>query len=163
MGYLFHNVLFSSFLPLQEIRHVLPRLRGDDTGRKRRPRLLHGCVSNWWGVARFECRGWGSLAFYSRTQAFKRLRTTAIMRALTSGFLRLRIRTLNRLGSFFRMSQQRVTRPPENKATLFDYQAPPHVTNLKIGAPGVSLLKKCTDVLKRAAIHRMVRILLNSY
>lgn len=42
-----------------------------------------------------------------------------------------------------------------SRSTLFDYLAP-GMTNLKMGAPGEPTLKKCADMLKKAAIHRMV-------
>ncbi len=45
----------------------------------------------------------------------------------------------------------------DNKATLFDYLAPSGFTNLKMGAPGLSQLKRCTEVLSEATAHRMVR------
>lgn len=40
-------------------------------------------------------------------------------------------------------------------ATLFDYMAP-GMTNLKMGAPGEAMLKKCAEAMKKAAVHRMV-------
>lgn len=40
-------------------------------------------------------------------------------------------------------------------ATLFDYMAPGMV-NLKMGAPGEAMLKKCAEAMKKAAVHRMV-------
>ena len=40
-------------------------------------------------------------------------------------------------------------------ATLFDYMAP-GMTNLKMGAPGETMLKKCAEAMKKAAVHRMV-------
>ena len=44
------------------------------------------------------------------------------------------------------------------RSTIFDYMAP-GMTNLKIGAPGDSVLKKCAEAVKNAAVHRMVRSL----
>ena len=41
------------------------------------------------------------------------------------------------------------------RSTIFDYMAP-GMTNLKIGAPGDSVLKKCAEAVKKAAVHRMV-------
>lgn len=41
-------------------------------------------------------------------------------------------------------------------ATLFDYMAPGMI-NLKMGAPGEAMLKKCAEAMKKAAVHRMVR------
>ena len=40
-------------------------------------------------------------------------------------------------------------------ATLFDYTAPGMI-NLKMGAPGEAMLKKCAEAMKKAAVHRMV-------
>ena len=40
-------------------------------------------------------------------------------------------------------------------ATLFDYMAP-EMTNLKMGAPGETMLKKCAEAMKKAAVYRMV-------
>ena len=42
-----------------------------------------------------------------------------------------------------------------NLQTLYDYMAP-GMTNLKMGAPGESMLKKCAEAVKKAAVHRMV-------
>jgi len=44
------------------------------------------------------------------------------------------------------------------RSTIFDYMAP-GMTNLKIGAPGDFMLKKCAEAVKKAAVHRMVRSL----
>ena len=46
-----------------------------------------------------------------------------------------------------------------NSATLFDYVSRPGVTNFKMGAPGEVALQKCTEILKKATVHRMVRSL----
>ena len=45
-----------------------------------------------------------------------------------------------------------------NSATQFDYSyfSSPGVTNFKIGAPGGETLKKCTEILKKATVHKMV-------
>ena len=43
-----------------------------------------------------------------------------------------------------------------NSVTLFDYFSSPGVTNFKVGAPGEETLKKCTEILKKATVHRMV-------
>ena len=44
-----------------------------------------------------------------------------------------------------------------NLKTLYDYMAP-GMTNLMIGTPGDSILRKCAEAVKKAAAHRMVHI-----
>ena len=44
-----------------------------------------------------------------------------------------------------------------NEKTLFDYVAPGMDVNLKIGSPGEVLLKKSSQLMKTAALHRLVR------
>ena len=55
-----------------------------------------------------------------------------------------------RMASSFNLKTKEV-----KKSTLFDYMAP-GMTNLKMGAPGESMLKKCAEAVRKAAVHRMV-------
>ena len=56
------------------------------------------------------------------------------------------------------LSQHRMLATRVNDKTLFDYMSPGIDVNLKIGTPGETLLRRSTEYMKKAALHRLVRI-----
>ena len=53
--------------------------------------------------------------------------------------------------------QQYTSRKKVNEKTLFDYMDSDMDVNLKMGTPGEVLLKKSSQLMKTAALHRLVR------
>ena len=49
---------------------------------------------------------------------------------------------------------------PNKSYTLFDHISADTV-NLKMGAPGEVLLKKSKDIMKKATVHKMVRLIID--
>ena len=54
--------------------------------------------------------------------------------------------------------EQYIRRESVNQSTLFDYMGSTGIdVNLKMGTPGEEQLKKSSEILKKAAVHRLVK------